>query len=757
MAEKPDALEKKAEKAPLNEQFADIAVKVLMTGGIAGGGFGAFWSLFVKSDIPRAIASMVIGLGLSYGAKLLQPIHKGNEERLKKAGEAINTGIDNATDQFITAASRFEDRYLECQKWDCHAVRSEGVPQYKGIFAPLLEEVFVPLALGTDAVAPGLQNDVGELELFTDLSIWKFLEKADKEPNFRQLAILAWGGYGKTTLLKHVAYIYAAKQHQRYNVPKRIPVLLAFRKYRQLLSQDPPPDLPTLIAQHHIPSLPEGSDLKVPDRWTHEMLRDGKAVVMLDGFDEIPKAQRPAVARWVSAQMQRYRKSVFICTARPKAYKEQDPGDRLTLSTMLWVQDFKVEQRRDFVERWYLCQQRYANGGRDTPDVRQESQQAAMELLKQIEARQELRALAQNPLLLNMIATFHRRFPSAELPKRRVELYKEICLLQLRDRPSARKLETILTKCEAQTILQCLALHMMQQRLERIDRSALLALINRVLTEQRETVSPADFLEQVVQISELVVEWEPDEFEFSHLSFQEYLAAVHVVQKRQESLLYEHLAEDWWKSTILLYAAQTNPTSLIQEAMRCDLVDLAYGCLQETTKVINATLTTEIKELKALKQEIQDLRHQKLEKFLQSGKWKEADKETYRLMITTVGKEEGQWFEPEDLRNFPCEELEAIDKQWVIHSNGQFGFSVQKNIFLSEKCGGIADGQYCKEAWDRFCHEIGWQEKEKYIQIKYELTSPAGHLPEINSGQWGWGRWRRFYMYFFPRIQACKH
>jgi hypothetical protein len=37
-----------------------------MTGGIGIGGANAFWELFIKSDIPKAIASAVIGAGISY-------------------------------------------------------------------------------------------------------------------------------------------------------------------------------------------------------------------------------------------------------------------------------------------------------------------------------------------------------------------------------------------------------------------------------------------------------------------------------------------------------------------------------------------------------------------------------------------------------------------------------------------------------------------------------------------------------------------
>jgi hypothetical protein len=245
----------------------DLFLKTLMYGGGASGGIGAFWLLFVKSDIPRAIASAVIGLGISYAAKMLQPIHEGNKRRFENTGKAFDKAFDNAANQFITKASGFENRYLECQMYDCQAMRSEGVAQYEGIFAPLLEEVFVPLALGTGAIAAGFQFQDDEVDPKTDLNIWHFLARAEKYPTFKQLAILAWGGYGKTTLLKHIAYSYATQRQKQYGVPRRIPVLLAFRKYRELLSQENPPSLPILVTQHHIPSLPEGADLVVPENW----------------------------------------------------------------------------------------------------------------------------------------------------------------------------------------------------------------------------------------------------------------------------------------------------------------------------------------------------------------------------------------------------------------------------------------------------------------------------------------------------------
>jgi GUN4-like len=379
--------------------------------------------------------------------------------------------------------------------------------------------------------------------------------------------------------------------------------------------------------------------------------------------------------------------------------------------------------------------------------VRKTAQESADDLLKQINQRQELVDLATNPLLLNMIAMFHRRYPSAKLPKRRVELYQEMCVLQLRDRPGARELEEWLGSNDeahvtAQIVLQMLALEMMQQKEERVEQATLLSRLEGYLNEQEEPIPAAEFLRQMELISELLVQREPEEFEFPHLSFQEYLAAREVVRRNQESLLYDHFGEDWWKSVTLLYVAQAKkPSGLIRAAMERGAKDWAYECWQETSKRIDDDLKGELEELQLLRQEaivVQDSRYQKLEEHLKKQQWKEADQETYRLMITTVGKEVGQFFYSEELLNFPCDELRAIDSLWVKYSNGHFGFSVQKKIYV--ECGGKLSVKYPGDRiWEAFGDRVGWREKNEWISydaLTKEISLSA-HQGKFPVGLWG--------------------
>jgi hypothetical protein len=125
--------------------------------------------------------------------------------------------------------------------------------------------------------------------------------------------------------------------------------------------------------------------------------------------------------------------------------------------------------------------------------------------------------------------------------------------------------------------------------------------------------------------------------------------------------------------------------------------------------------------LKAL---VKDSKYAELERLVNAGEWTAADQETYRLMITTVGKEEGQCCNREDLEKFPCEDLRAIDNLWVTASNGHFGFSVQKKIW--EKCGSPMD---YNDDYKKFMEAVGWRSGDDFVSYSDFKFSQALSLP----------------------------
>ena len=129
----------------------------------------------------------------------------------------------------------------------------------------------------------------------------------------------------------------------------------------------------------------------------------------------------------------------------------------------------------------------------------------------------------------------------------------------------------------------------------------------------------------------------------------------------------------------------------------------------------------------------------RLRDLLKAGKWKDADYETYLRMLEAVGREEGNYIRPKELLNFPCADLKTIDRLWFKHSNGKFGFSVQKEIYVD--CGGKLNGEYPSDKiWEEFCDRVGWKAKGSYIsysQVTFSTLAQRGHLPVLRKGRVG--------------------
>lgn len=122
-----------------------------------------------------------------------------------------------------------------------------------------------------------------------------------------------------------------------------------------------------------------------------------------------------------------------------------------------------------------------------------------------------------------------------------------------------------------------------------------------------------------------------------------------------------------------------------------------------------------------------------LEKLLAAGNWKAANKETEKLMLEIGTGGEYSELTIFHIDNFPCAELQNIDKLWLKYSDGNFGFSVQKEIYQS--LGGKRE--YNSEIWVEFAHRVGWSEQKNLYSFLYleatifEITAPKGHLPVI--------------------------
>jgi hypothetical protein len=106
--------------------------------------------------------------------------------------------------------------------------------------------------------------------------------------------------------------------------------------------------------------------------------------------------------------------------------------------------------------------------------------------------------------------------------------------------------------------------------------------------------------------------------------------------------------------------------------------------------------------------------YQQLENYLKNQQWKEADRETYDLINGIIGNTENQEFiTPQELLDFPTDELIKIDELWTNYSRGKFGFSIQKKIYVRYTVNSN-DKYPGHEILNHFGEVIGWRRDEKW-------------------------------------------
>ncbi|NEZ65914.1 NACHT domain-containing protein [Leptolyngbyaceae cyanobacterium CCMR0082] len=723
-----------------------------------------FW---VKQDTTQtAIAGFVTGLSVLW-AKYSGVFMAEAEQEMEKLDQASARGlfkvfyfllsligtVFDALSKWIAQhwwelTSDFEGKYYKRLNYLCRNFETQGLAQDRILnLQQVVVMVNVTAKSPTQISTRLVRKTKDERDLPRDNTIGHCLALMQKDPAYRRLAILGAPGSGKTTLMRYVTLMYALRKPRRLypTAPNFIPVLLYLRDIYKQIIENPDLTLADLLTDW-VQDLQRTEPLKPPKGWFAKKLKQKHLLILLDGLDEVADEQdRKQVSLWVDRQMYEYPETAFILTSRPLGYQHAQLKEGVTV---LAVAPLTSDQIQDFVHQWYRETEIKAQGHEDL-GVREAADRQAKLLLQEVNTNNALRDLAENPLLLTMIATVHRRRGS--IPRNRVELYRDICQVLLEKRQQAKGIPDVLTASQKQAILQPLSLELMRRNTRKFTLADITSLLEAKLANLPQVqFTPEDFLKRLQEVDALIAKEQEGEFEFADLSFQEYLAAVEIKGTYQEACLLEMFSDAeklaWWAETMKLYAAQGDATQLIETALVDSnfeklllAIDFWQVAITVNTPVQTALLEKLHEPLKVLDREDFDYatkvtpRYFKLAFYLQTQQWKAADQETCNV-IKTVGDQAQKGYRTlEDIRNFPCSDLRVTDQLWGHYSDGRFGFSVQKDIYI--RCGGRVDSPYDEKLFEEFGLEVGWKKNSswvRYEELSWRGDGPIGHFP-------GWG------------------
>lgn len=364
-------------------------------------------------------------------------------------------------------------------------------------------------------------------------------------------------GSGKSTLLRHVAYSLADDdENVSEAVLERLPIYVRILQFSQARIKDPALTLDTYIRQKSQP------------RWAplfQRVLEAGEALVLLDGLDEVADAhQRTVVAEAIRTLVADYAGNAFVVTSRIVGYQAARLSGDFEHYTL---EPLRHEHIEAFVRSWYEAIAHESEG----TNLHDEVRDRARMLSRVIRDRPGIKRLAENPLLLTIIALMNWR--GRELPSRRVELYAYAAETLIESWPLWRQGVRLATDRTIRLLSPVAYRIFSGHSGSDINEDDLLPILSDTLCqvdgvkEQDAKEYSREFLSQINEHSGIFRERGFDErgrriFSFLHLTFTEYFTARYLAglwegldgaeARRVFLRKYAHIPR--WREVVLLMA-----------------------------------------------------------------------------------------------------------------------------------------------------------------------------------------------------------
>ncbi|MGI5456774.1 NACHT domain-containing protein [Streptomyces sp. CA-249302] len=387
-------------------------------------------------------------------------------------------------------------------------------------------------------------------------------------------------GSGKTTLIQWLAVSAATGPTDRMAyLTGRVPFVLPLRTLTRHGERLPAP-------AHFLTAVGCPLSGTQPDGWENRVLAGGRALVLVDGLDEVPEPERERARTWLRDLIEAYPGNRWLVTSRPSAVREDwlaaDGFTELGLSSM------SPADVASFIRRWH---------GAATTGTQEEDEQLKVyesQLLDAVRTKPDLGRLATNPLMCGLICALHRD-RRGYLPYGRKELYDSALSMLLVRRDRERDMTGPELSEEPQLqLLQRLAYWLIRNGRTELDRSRAESIIREVLpaVPAAQVLGDAEaVLRHFLIRTGLLLSPAPETIHFVHRTFQDYLGARAAVESGDFGLLVAQAWDDQWADVIRMAVAQARPRE------RAELLDLltdtsnkrarlmALACLEHATEL----------------------------------------------------------------------------------------------------------------------------------------------------------------------------
>ncbi|RJQ80299.1 NACHT domain-containing protein [Pseudonocardiaceae bacterium YIM PH 21723] len=365
----------------------------------------------------------------------------------------------------------------------------------------------------------------------------------------RHLVVTGDPGAGKSMLLRHLAHTFADKGWEHRNDP--MPLIIELRTL----------ELSDRSLQHRITEKLKPAGFFQNDKFVSHTLERGDLLLLLDGLDEVGSARRSAVAHQILEFKTDYPKCPLIVTCRSSVREAQ-----------LWSATHQVRLAGlddDLVHGFVRT--RFA----DRPAE-------ADRLTGALFTTPRLLELARTPLLLTLMTSVYGARKEIGFPTSRAQFYQDVVGWLLDRRPGEGGADPDRAQ-DKHLVLQQLALRTQEQP----DSLTLDAEAAELVVRERLDVDrpyARGLLREIVEHSGLLHRSENLGYEFTHLTFQEFLTAQALTDPADLLRRFTADPSRWQESVVLWCGGHEDVTPLLTGLLDTAPV-VAVECLGEAREV----------------------------------------------------------------------------------------------------------------------------------------------------------------------------
>ncbi|MFG2722501.1 NACHT domain-containing protein [Streptomyces sp. NPDC048416] len=303
--------------------------------------------------------------------------------------------------------------------------------------------------------------------------------------------------------------------------------------------------------------------------WAESLLTEGRALVLVDGVDEVPMRLRARTEAWLKSLVTAFPQARYVVTTRPSAVPEDWLAGRGFVAHSLLPME--RDDVRAFVAHWHQSARLAC------PDAEELARLDSYEqsLLTAVSSRRDLGRLATNPLMCALLCALNRD-RRMQLPRARKELYDAALDMLLVRRDTEREITGVegvaLTRDEQTALLQRLAYWLIRNGLTEAGRGEAASMVAGWLGAMPQvTGEPDQVFAHLLIRSGLLREPVPGSVGFVHRTFQDYLGAKAAVDERDFGVLVRNAHDDTWDDVVRMavgHARVDERARLLRQLMR---------------------------------------------------------------------------------------------------------------------------------------------------------------------------------------------